>query len=54
MWAVGLVGGCAIAAGAQEKTHNNVRRVDEARLAAQPSESEAKAFLEDAESRLLS
>jgi peptidyl-dipeptidase A len=52
MWAVGLVGGCAIAAGAQEKTHNNVRRVDEARLAAQPSESEAKAFLEDAESRL--
>ena len=52
MWAVGLVGGYAIAAGPQEKTHNNVRQVDEARLAARPSEGEAKAFLEDAESRL--
>ena len=52
MWAIGLVGGCLIAAGAQEKTHNNMRRVDEARISAQPSESEAKAFLEDAESRL--
>lgn len=52
MWAIGLFGGYAIAAGPQEKTHNNVRRVDEARLAAPPSESEAKAFLDDAESRL--
>jgi peptidyl-dipeptidase A len=41
-----------VAAGAQEKTHNNVRRVDEARLSAQPNESEAKTFLEDAEGRL--
>src|ERR1700730_194259 len=52
MGAAGLVGGYAIAAGSQEKTHNNVRRVDEARLGAQPNESEAKAFLDDAESRL--
>src|SRR5579864_2063228 len=52
MWATGLVGGCLVAAGAQEKTHNNVRRGDEARLSAQPTESEAKAFLDDAESRL--
>ena len=50
--AIGLAGGYAIAAGPQEKTHNNVRRVDEARLAGQPTEGEAKAFLEDAESRL--
>src|SRR6266478_2669260 len=51
----GLIGGgaIAVAAGAQEKTHNNVRRVDEAHLSAQPSESEAKAFLDDAEKRLL-
>ena len=52
LWAVGLAGGVAIAAGTQEKTHNNVRRVDEAHLSAQPTESEAKAFLDDAESRL--
>jgi peptidyl-dipeptidase A len=51
--AMGLVGGYASAASAQEKTHNNVRRVDEARLSAQPSESEAKSFLDDAEKRLL-
>ena len=50
--AMGLAGGCLVAAGAQEKTYNHVRRVDEARLSAQPNESEAKAFLEDAESRL--
>src|SRR6266481_6294464 len=51
----GLIGGgaIAVAAGAQEKTHNNVRRVDEAHLSAQPSESEAKAFLDDAEKQLL-
>jgi peptidyl-dipeptidase A len=36
----------------ETQPHNNVRRVDEARLSARPSESEAKAFLEDAEGRL--
>jgi peptidyl-dipeptidase A len=52
MWAIGLAGGYATAAGPQAKTHNNVRRVDEARLSGQPTEGEAKAFLEDAENRL--
>jgi peptidyl-dipeptidase A len=37
---------------AETQPHNNLRRVDEARLSAQPGESEAKAFLQDAESRL--